>query len=354
MKTAILESRPRPASRDATRPAAGTAKTTTIGSYGLAIARALRASGVDSARIFREAGIPAELSNDPMCRLPTAAVTRLYVACVAATDDPYFGLSVARHVSISNLHALGYALAASSTLMDFCRRLERYFRLVAQSVKVSVSTIEGRVYLRLEHLADTSGESEDAFFGFLVLMMRLLYRPGFDPVRVEFHRPMPRTGAEPYETLMRAPVSFAHAHSQLVFEQADLVQALDGSCPELAQVNDRIAIDYITRLDRDDVVTSVTKKIIDLLPNGECSRTSVASALRMSPGTLQLRLSQRSTSFQQLLDDTRKDLACSYVRQPARSMTEITYLLGFADTSNFTRAFKRWTGMSPTEFRRRG
>ena len=354
MKTLIPDSQPRHCSHDAGLPAARAPKaTTTIGSYGLAIARALEASGVDSARVFREAGIPAELSNDPMSRLPTTAVTRLYSVCVAVTNNSYFGLSVARHVSISNLHALGYAMAASSTLMQVCRRIERYFRLIAQAAKVSVSEAGGKVYFRVEHLAETSGEAEDSFFGFLVSTMRLLYKPGFNPVRVEFHRPMPREGAEPYETLMRAPVSFAHADSLLVFDLADLMQPLDGSCPELAQVNDHIAIDYLARLDKNDVVTGVTKKIIDLLPNGKCSRTEVADALCMSPGTLQLRLSQRGTSFQQLLDDTRKDLARSYVQQPARSMTEITYLLGFGDTSNFTRAFKRWTGMSPTDFRRR-
>jgi len=340
-------------SRDATLPAAMTPKTTTIGSYCLAIARALENSGVDSARIFRAAGIPAELSNDPMSRLPTAAVTRLYHACVAVTNNPYFGLSVARHVSISNLHALGYALAASATLMDVCRRIERYFRLLADSAKVSVSDVEGKVNLRLEHLVDISGEAEDSFFAFLVLTMRQLYKPGFNPLRVEFHRPMPREGAEPYETMMRMRVSFGHTDSLLVFDRADLMQSLDGSCPELAQVNDKIAIDYLARLDRNDVATGVRKKIIDLLPSGKCSRTDVANALCMSPSTLQLKLSQRGTSFQQLLDDTRKELACSYMQQAARSVTEITYMLGFADSSNFTRAFKRWTGMSPTDFRRR-
>jgi AraC-like DNA-binding protein len=67
----------------------------------------------------------------------------------------------------------------------------------------------------------------------------------------------------------------------------------------------------------------------------------VANALCMSPNTLDLKLSQHGTNFQQLLDDTCKELACSYVRQPTRSVTEITFLLGFTDTSNFTRAFKR-------------
>lgn len=338
---------------DAPPPGATLAEATSIGSYGIAIARALQSCGVDSRRVFRAAGIPLELANDPMTRLPTTAITRLYGACVDATNNPYFGLIVAKFIQMPTLHALGYALAASSTLMDFCRRLERYFRLVSQVAKVSVNEADGKVYLRFEHLVDVSGETEDAFFGFLILAMRRLYKPSFNPVRVEFHRSMPREGADPYEKLMLAPVSFSHTDGLLVFDQFDLRQILGGSCPELAQVNDNIATDYLARLDRSDVITGVRKKIVDLLPDGECSRDKVASALGMSPSTLQLKLSERGTNFQQLLDDTRKELGCSYVQQPARSVTEITFLLGFNDTSNFTRAFKRWTGMSPTEYRQR-
>ena len=352
MKTLKSSAQPSRSSRGASPPAATGPEATAIGSYGLAIARALQSSGVDSARVFRAAGIPVELANDPMSRLPTTAITRLYRACVEATNNPYFGLVVAKFIQISTLHALGYGLAASSTLMDFCRRLERYFRLVSQVAKISISEADGKVYLRFEYLVDISGETEDAFFGFLVLAMRRLYNPGFNPLRVEFHRPMPREGAEPYEKLIRAPVSFSRADGVLVFDQVDLLQPLAGSCPELAQVNDKIVINYLARLDRSDVITSVTKKIIELLPDGECSRDKMASALGMSPSTLHLKLSQHGTNFQQLLDDTRKELARCYVeQQPARSVTEITFLLGFTDTSNFTRAFKRWTGQSPTDFR---
>ncbi len=323
----------------------------TIGSYGLAIAKALEASGVDSARIFRAVGITGELSNDPMHRLPTQTMTRLYQACVDVTNNPYFGLTVAKFIHISNLHALGYALAASATLMDFCRRLERYFRLVSQVAKITVTEQGDLVLMRVEHLVPLSSETEDAFFTFLVLTMRQLYKPKFNPVRVEFHRAMPREGAGPYERVIRAPVLFGQPDGLLVFAKADLCVRLDGSCPDLAQINDNIVISYLARLDKSDVITGVSQKIIEYLPDGECSRDKVAAALCMSPSTLQFKLSQRGTNFQQLLDDTRKELACSYLRQAARSVTEITFLLGFTDTSNFTRAFKRWTGVSPTEFR---
>ncbi|WP_242486418.1 AraC family transcriptional regulator [Pseudomonas sp. TH03] len=324
---------------------------TTIGSYTVAIARALDASGVDSKRIFTAIGIPLDVSTDPMTRLPAATMNKLYRACVDVTNNPYFGLTVAKHIHLTHLHALGYSLAASGTLLDFCRRLERYFRLVSQVAKASLNQADEQVLMRFDHLVGLSNETEDAFFGFLIRTMRLLYKQEFKPVRVELCRPMPHEGAGPYEALFRAPVLFGQASSLLVFDKAELAQPLSGSCPELAQVNDNIIISYLARLDKSDVITGVTQKIIEFLPDGDCSRDKVASALCMSPTKLQLKLSQRGTHFQQLLDDTRKELACSYLSQASRPVTEITFLLGFSDTSNFTRAFKRWTGLSPTDFR---
>jgi AraC-like DNA-binding protein len=324
---------------------------TTISSYTVAIARALEASGVDSSRIFRAFGIPKVPSSDPLARLPTTTMTRLYRACVDETNNPYFGLLVAKYIHLSHLHALGYALVASSTLMDYCRRLERYFRLVSQVAKVSVLEEDDKVMLRVDYLADISGETEDAFFGFLLYSMRLLYKPEFNPLRLELHRPMPHEGSTPYEALFRIPVIFSQANGLAVFAKRDMTQLLTGDCPELAQVNDNIIIGYLAKLDKSDVITGVTQKIIEFLPDGDCTRDRVASALCMSPTKLQLKLSQRGTHFQQLLDDTRKELACSYLRQASRPVTEVTFLLGFSDTSNFTRAFKRWTGLSPTDFR---
>ena len=135
--------------------------------YCTAIAKTLDASGVDSERIFRAVGVQLHMVNGPMVRLPVATLTGLYRACVEATNNPYFGLSVARHIHISNLHALGYALAASSTLIDFCRRLERYFRLVSQAATLRVIEDGDRIVVRgTDFKTEVSGETEDAFIGF--------------------------------------------------------------------------------------------------------------------------------------------------------------------------------------------
>jgi len=324
---------------------------TTIGGYALAIAKALDYCGIDSARIFRAAGITPSLHNDPLQRMTVDEVKRLYRACVEATNNPYFGLTVARFIHASNLHALGYALAASDTLLDFCRRLDRYFRVVSEAATSAMVETDDEVLLRFQHVADLSGETEDAFLGFLVISMRQLSDAGFNPVRVEFRHPTPMTGSGPYDILFRSPVLFDQPNTLLVLAKADLLGKLTGSCPELAQANDIIATKYLARLDKDDVISRVKQKVMELLPNGECTREIVAKALNMSPTTLQFKLNKRDTTFQDLMDGVREELARSYVRQSALTVTEIAYLLGFNDTSNFARAFKRWTGKSPTEFR---
>lgn len=324
---------------------------TTIGGYALAIAQALDYSGVNSARILQSVGIPLAMTNDPMSRLPVATLTRLYKACVEMTHNPYFGLTVAKFIQVSNLHALGYALAASANLMEFCSRLQRYFRLASQTTEIGMVESADELALHMRLLVDVSAETEDAFLGFVVLAMRRLYKPEFNPLRVELHHAMPLDGPVPYESLFRSPVLFGATTPILVLPKGDLENPLTGACAELAQLNDNLATSYIARLDKSDVVTTVRQKIIEYLPNGDCTREKVACAMCISPTTLQFKLASRSTSFQELLDSTRKELAGSYVRQSALSITEISFLLGFSDTSNFTRAFKRWQGVSPTGFR---
>ncbi|MGO4391313.1 AraC family transcriptional regulator [Variovorax sp. M-6] len=324
---------------------------TTIGGYVLAISKALQASGVDSTRVLKAVGVPLTMTNDPLSRLPVSTLTRLFRACVDVTGNPYFGLTVGRFIHISNLHALGYALAASADLMEFCQRLERYFRLASQTCEIKVVESDHALSLHVRLLVDVCAETEDAFFTFIVLAMRQLYRPDFNPLRVALSHPQPGEGAAPYEALFRAPVSFGQPGPMVALPKADVHNPLIGACAELAQLNDNLSNTYLARLEKGDVVTRARQKIIEFLPNGSCTRDKVASALAMSPTTLQFKLAERETSFHDLLDATRKELSTGYVRQSALSITEITFLLGFSDTSNFTRAFKRWQGVSPTAFR---
>ncbi len=129
-------------------------------------------------------------------------------------------------------------------------------------------------------------------------------------------------------------------------------EPLVGGNREIAHENDRIIEEYLAALDKADIITRVKQIIIQSLSSGNCSKQLVANEMAMSPSALQQKLAQRHSSFQDLLNEVRQSLALAYMEQARVSITEMSFLLGFADTSSFTRAFRRWTGKSPRDYRR--
>ena len=130
-----------------------------------------------------------------------------------------------------------------------------------------------------------------------------------------------------------------------------LEQKLEGANPELARHNDEIVVRYLAQMQKQNLRARVHAALIEQLPQGEPSQKKIAEALHMSPRNFQRKLAEEGTSYTGLLSDTRRDLALSYVRDASYTLGEITYLLGFSDASSFNRAFKRWTGQSPSAFR---
>ena len=128
-------------------------------------------------------------------------------------------------------------------------------------------------------------------------------------------------------------------------------QALPGACKELAQMHDQTVAQYLRQLDKTDIVNRVRTMVVEEMASQSLTKQHIADRMCISPRTLQLKLAARDTSFQEILDTTRKALALSYMEQSSTTITEAAYLLGFSEVSNYTRAFKRWTGMSPRDFR---
>ncbi|HEY0972874.1 MAG TPA: AraC family transcriptional regulator [Solimonas sp.] len=328
---------------------------TALTSWAKAIRKALDAAEVDSARLFAEAGLDPVGLDDPNARYPVAATTRLWELAVRATGDDAFGLTVARHVSQTTFHALGYSLAASSTLKEAFERLLRYFRIVTDAADLQLDEDTAHLTLIL-HVdparAVIAPQALDAFAYLLLRLCRGLYRRDAAPVSVTLCRPPPRNRAA-FERAFRAPLCFGADENRLVFERALFEQRLEGANPELARHNDEIVLRYLARHDRDNLVARVRAVLTEQLPSGEPSEAAVAVALHLSSRSLQRKLAEEGSSYTALLTQTRRDLAHSYLRGGRHSVGEIAYLLGFADTSSFTRAFRRWEGCAPSAFRER-
>src|SRR5262249_20627959 len=170
------------------------------------------------------------------------------------------------------------------------------------------------------------------------------------PVAVALPYPAPADLA-PYRAAFRCPVTFDADGNSLEFARADLALPLPTSNPVLAELHERYAGDYLCRFAADGVSYRAREAIIRHLPDGEPRRDRIAGELRMSERTLQRRLEEEKTSFGDLVDRTRRELAGQYLGRLHLSLGQAAYLLGYADQSSFFRACKRWFEVSPGRYR---
>lgn len=320
---------------------------TTIASWAAAIARALQARGCDAPALFAQAGLDYARREEPEARYPLRGMTRLWDLARAATGDPAFALELPRHVQPGTLHALGLALRVSPSLQDGLQRLARYSRIVSDAVDIALEQEPGRMSLVFRpphHDVPLADAAVEAFMATTVQLGRSLAGQDEALLACEFrHTP---ADLSPYERWFGCPVRAGQPQNRLVFDLALLQAPLPGADPQQLRQYDAAASAYLARFDAQPMSQRVREHLVRQLPAGEPTREAVAAALKLTPRTLLRRLAAENANYKELLNDTRRELALSYLRQ-GRSAAEVTWLLGFADPSNFARAFRRWTGQAP-------
>lgn len=326
---------------------------TTVGAAATLVGCALRDYGVDVQAVYRDAGLDPETVTAVGTRYPYAKMQQMWRLAVERSGDPCFGLSVAEHMHPQALHGLGFVWLSSDTLFDALNRLVKYQRLISTVADISLRETDDSVELVVSIL-QSSGQPEpasiDAAVGVFLRMCRMAVCRPFNPKRVSLQRPRPSC-AERFESLFQAPLEFTAEQNVLYLDPSSIREPLPGADPELLRANDQVVIDYLARFDRESLSMRVRSLLIELLPDGQPTQQGIASSLNLSVRNLQRKLHAEGISFKHLLDETRKELATQYIRDRNRRIGEITYLLGFSEPSNFTRAFRRWTGCSPNEYR---
>lgn len=323
----------------------------TLATWAETVLRALAAQGHDAPALARRAGIDPD-ALAPGARVPRAALNRLWALAVEATGDPAFGLTAARFVAQTTFHALGYAVLASTTLREAFERLIRYRRLIGDVLHLELVDAGdvGRFIIDVSAHPDVPFQAVDAVAAICARQARLLHAPRpCPPLAVELARPAPRD-CEPYRRAFGAPLRFDQPVNALLFARRDLDDPLPAGNAELARGNDEVLVRHLAQLDATRVAHRVQQALLGALPDGEPARPVIARRLGMSARTLQRRLAAEGTSFSALLGEARLTLARSYVAEGRLSITEIAFVLGFADTSTFSRAFTRWTGCSPRQW----
>jgi len=318
-----------------------------------AIGRALDDAGLNGRKLLLEAGFDLDDLTGRDTRCPLTKMGNLWRVALEATGDPAFGLKLTKQYKLPMFHALGYGLGASSTLKEMFERVARFSHVVSDAVEYRFYRRGSEYHLIMHSTTDVPFESIDALVGMYIGLCRSLSGREFAPLMVELRRPQPPVVAE-FEQRWRAPLRFGAPLDRLIFDCEGLERALDTGNPEIARQSDEISARYLARIERHNVEARVREEVMQRLAGDEPSQEEVASALNMSARTLQRKLGGSNTTFKDILDETRHTMALAYLSTPEHSIREITYLLGFACTSSFTRAFRRWTGVSPSGWRSPG
>ena len=321
----------------------------------LAMVRTADARGIATADLLREAGITRETLEDPDARIPGPTVMAIWNALRARSADPALQLTAPGPLPFGAYRIIDYLVAASATVGEGIDRFARFFGLIADSVTLDIEHGEEEHCLQLA-MADGRAVPSiyvDYVFAALVVRIRMRIRPDLRVLRVELRQPEPASTA-PYGETFGAPVRFGAAADRLCFSadqwNAPTVSA-DAALARMLEEHARILARRLPHGGSDFAVE--VQKAIAAAPADGGSAERVARALNVSVRTLQRKLEASGTSFRELSESVRSQLAEGYLSDPRVSIAEVAFLLGFSDQSAFNRAFRRWTGQSPGRWRRR-
>ena len=310
---------------------------------------ALKEAGVDVAALAASVGLTFEqLEND----LTFEQVDRIGRAIWAVLPDPAFGLMAGRLQRSYRFGILGFVAMTSPSFGVALARFVRYSRLIwGDRYELQDQEHEATVSL---HPLKPEPVYQQLKFDFelaaLLAFGRTFVDPALCPLHVTVRGPAPSYAARYGETFS-CPIRFDCQRHSIVFSRRDLDRRMISANVQLSPVFEQHAEERLSELAEADLASRVRAVLRNMLRGEEPTLAGVASVLHMSPRTLQRHLAAVQLNFRDLLDSVRKDLAKHYLLNRAGSTMEISYLLGFSDPNSFFRAFKRWTGTTPENFR---
>lgn len=317
--------------------------------------QAMLSLGVDTVTVLSRMGITPSILEDRHARTPHDAQALFWSVLEEVTQDPDVGLHLGEHMPVYQGQVLQYLFLSSTTFGDGLSRALNYQRLLSDASHATMAEAQGMAYLHVDSLnPNASGLrhlSECMVLG-LISFFRYVTDQAFAPAKIEFSHACGGSAQE-HERVFGCQVQFECAQTRLYFDAQLLSLPSSHAEPELLQLHEKLASEHVAKLERQDVVARVYRVLGEILETGEVTLDEVANRLAMKPRTLRTRLSEAGTNFNQLLANYRCNLAKRLLTQTGESIDEIVYLTGFSEPSTFYRAFKRWTQMTPIEYRNR-
>lgn len=313
----------------------------------------IRSFGQDPRPVFDAAGVDPEIRFDANARLTRPQMNALHQAAFEATGDVALGLRVVTAYHPSHMGALGYAWIASRTPRDAWTKMQRYSKLESETFRLTLSERAPEFHVIYFWDGDWAPIDSQIYtvMALLVHLHRRVAGPEANPLRVEFSTEAP-SNLSVFEDHFRCELRFGRPQELLVLPSDVLDRPSPRAHPELELATEEMVIRYLAIRDRSDILSQVRAALFECLPEGKVSAERIAEQLHMTDRTLRRRLDDQGVSFRELLTSVRRDLALRYLADDNLSLTEISYLLGFSEPSSFTRAFRGWTGRSPSAARK--
>jgi len=328
---------------------------TTSSAWVRGVVEMFAAEGVDVEALFRDAGLDFTRLNDPSGRFAIDDVSALWEMAVARSGNIHLGLSRELAVTYGKLGVVGYAMMACPTLLAALQLLVRYMNVVSNAATFALTEDAAGYWFALGHLGgDRPVPRQRVEFGMLTMLSFCSWITGreFHAVAVEFVYPEP-ADSRPHVEAFGCPVHFGRPANRALLRRDELEFGLSARDPAMAALHARLVEEELERLEGAQTSHRVRQVLATRVSSTGPRRQDIAAALNISDRTLRRRLQAEGTSFQHLLDDTRRELTQQYLRTPRHSLRHVAELVGFEDQSNLFRACKRWFGESPGRYRAR-
>ncbi|WP_394237162.1 AraC family transcriptional regulator [Pseudomonas anguilliseptica] len=319
----------------------------------------LARQGVDSAELLERVQLSPQLLAQRDQRIAASTYLELLGHGVRLTGDEQLGLHLGEAVRPGYYGVLGYLIMSCATLADALHRQARYAALVGNLGQVDLADepprpeLEPQVAHSWQPLLPQQKRqlSEETLAGWVTFGHWI---SGLDipPTEVRFQHAAPADMSE-YQRIFRCPVLFDQADNALVFPKRLLATPLGQADAQVRLTLDAYADRLLGEIQQGNSVLDRARLALSRqLPEVGADLQQIAARLALSPRTLQRRLREAGLSFNQLVDETRQQLVLHYLRDPTLELAEIAFLVGFSEPGSLARAFRRWTGQSPGEYRR--
>lgn len=312
----------------------------------------LRTFNADPAEVLGKAGFDLRMFEDPDTLISYAARSHLIKLCVDRTQCHHFGLLIGERNGLSSLGLVGYLVQHSPDVDSALHSLIRYFHLHVQGAILNLALEDGLAFLGYsihQSRVEAADQIEDGAVAMMFNIMRALCGTDWKPVEVCFAHRRP-ANTEPFQRFFRVPLRFDAERNGLFFGRRWLQRPVSGADPELHRLLHK-QVDKLEAEYKDNFPEQVRRVLHTALLARHSTADQVAALFSIHRRTLNRRLKTFGTSFQELVDQSRYELARRLLEDSEMEVCQIANVLNYTDASTFTRAFRRWSGTTPARWR---